>query len=135
MDEDIVVPIAFFTLILGIVALRVWRNLASERERQQTIRLAIERGQQLDAALVEKMLAPPTASAKQPPNPFAWPIGLMSAGLGLGAFSLFIRQLEETAFWPIMGSGFMIAVVGAGLFLSAWMRTRLYGPVGNGPAA
>ena len=103
-----------FLAVFGIVAITMWRRLHVERERQQTIRLAIERGQTLDAALVEKMLAPPVT---KPSNPFTWPTAILSAGLGLGVFSLFMRQIEEDAFWPLMGSGSMIAIIGAGLFL------------------
>ena len=95
-------PIFFFLAVFGIVAITMWRRLHVERERQQTIRLAIERGQTLDAALVEKMMAPP---ATKPSNPFTWPTAILSTGLGLAAFSLFMRQIEEDAFWPLMGSG------------------------------
>ena len=41
-----------------------------------------------------------------------------------------IRQLEEDAFWPIMGSGCLVATIGVGLFVSAYMRARFIG--GNG---
>ena len=128
MDSGTWVPIFFFLAVFGIVALTLWRRLEVERERQQTIRLAIERGQPLDASLVEKMLAPPPAKA--PGNPFTWPIGIASTGIGLGIFSLFMRQLEEDAFWPIMGSGCLVATIGVGLFVSAYMRARFIG--GNG---
>ncbi len=100
----------------------VWRRLMIERERQQTIRLAIERGQALDAALVEKMLAPPNTS---PGNPFTWPVAILSAGVGLGIFGAFMRQIDEEAFWSLVGTGSMIAIIGAGLFLNAYLRPRL----------
>jgi hypothetical protein len=130
MDEGVFVPMFFFLAVFGIVAVTMWRRLMAERERQQTIRLAIERGQALDAALVEKMLAPPPPRA--PGNPFTWPMAILSTGLGLGAFSLFIRQIEESAFWPTMGIGSMIAIIGAGLFLNAYMRPRPTGPADRG---
>jgi hypothetical protein len=121
-------PIFFFLAVFGIVAITMWRRLMIERERQQTIRLAIERGQTLDAALVEKMLAPPTA---KPSNPFTWPVAILSTGVGLAAFSLFMRQLEEDAFWPLMGSGSMVAIIGAGLFLNAYLHRQITTRNGN----
>lgn len=124
MSEE-AIPMVFFLSIVGIVGLVMWRRLTQERERQQTIRLAIERGQPLEASLVEKMMAPPPAKA--PSNPFTWPTAILSSGVGLGVFSLFMRQVEEDAFWPLMGTGCMIAVIGAGLFLNAWFRPRLMG--------
>lgn len=122
MNENALVPIFFFLAIFGIVALKVWRRLMVERERQQTIRLAIERGQALDAALVEKLLAPTITT---PSNPFTWPVAILSAGVGLGIFGAFMRQIEETAFWSLVGIGCMVAIIGAGLFLNAYLRPRL----------
>ena len=126
--EGVFTPIFFFLAVFGIVAISMWRRLHVERERQQTIRLAIERGQALDAALVEKMLAPPVT---KPSNPFTWPTAILSAGLGLGVFSLFMRQIEEDAFWPLMGSGSMIAIIGAGLFLNAYLHAQFTARNGN----
>lgn len=123
MDPGAIVPIFFFLAVFGIVAMTLWRRLMVERERQQTIRLAIERGQALDASLVEKLMAPPPS--KEASNPFTWPVAILSTGLGLAAFGMFMRQVEEDAFWPLLGSGCMIAIIGAGLFLNAYLRPRL----------
>ena len=124
MDPGAIVPIFFFLAVFGIVAMTLWRRLMIERERQQTIRLAIERGQALDAALVEKMLAPPTTN---PSNPFTWPVAILSTGVGLGVFGGFMRHIDEEAFWSLLGTGCMIAIIGAGLFLAAYLRPRLSG--------
>jgi MFS family permease len=123
MDSGTWVPIFFFLAVFGIVAMTLWRRLMVERERQQTIRLAIERGQALDASLVEKLMAPPPD--KVPGNPFTWPVAILSTGLGLAVFGMFMRQVEEDAFWPLLGCGSMIAIIGAGLFLNAYLRPRL----------
>jgi hypothetical protein len=124
MDPGAIVPIFFFLAVFGIVAMTLWRRLMIERERQQTIRLAIERGQALDATLVEKMLAPPNNA---PGNPFTWPVAILSTGVGLGVFGAFMRHMNEEAFWSLLGTGCMIAIIGAGLFLNAYLRPRLSG--------
>lgn len=131
--DDILGPMFFFLAVFGIVAVTMWRRLSVERERQQTIRLAIERGQALDAALVEKMLAPPPSRPARPPsNPFTWPVAITSTGVGLGAFSLFMFQIEPDAFWPIMGMASMVAIIGLGLFFNAYYYSRSIGARGNG---
>ncbi len=123
MQEEIVIPVAFFMTICGVIWLRSWRTITSERERQQTIRLAIERGQQLDAALVEKMLAPP--NPKLPANPYTVPLGFLAAGVGLAVLGLFLRQVGgDDAFWPVAGAGCMVAILGAGLFLAVMLQQR-----------
>lgn len=133
--DDVLGPIFFFLAVFGIVAVTMWRRLMIERERQQTIRLAIERGQTLDAALVEKLLAPPPARPARPPsNPFTWPVGITSTGVGLGAFSLFMFQIEPDAFWPIMGIACMVAIIGLGLFFNAYLHARASGTRSAGNA-
>jgi hypothetical protein len=122
MGPDVIAPAFFFLSVFGIVAVTMWRRLMVERERQQTIRLAIERGQTLDASLVEKLMAPP--SNRAPGNPFTWPIATLSTGLGLAVFGIIMRQVDESAFWPLLGCGLMIAIIGAGLFLNAYLRPR-----------
>ncbi len=128
--DDVLGPIFFFLAVFGIVAMVLWRRLNVERERQQTIRLAIERGQSLDAALVEKMLAPPPT--KPPGNPLTLPVGITSTGLGLAAFSLFMFQIEPDAFWPIMGTACMVTIIGLGLFFNAYYHSRNFGARANG---
>jgi Domain of unknown function (DUF6249) len=122
MGPEVAVPIFFFLSIFGIVAVTLWRRLMVERERQQTIRLAIERGQALDASFIEKLGAPPVP--KTPFNPYAWPIVVVSTGIGFGVFSTFLRHIDEEAFWSVMGVGCMVAIIGLGMFLGAYLRPR-----------
>ena len=114
--EDIIPPVFFFLAIFGVIAVAMWRKIAVERERQATVRLAIERGQQLDAALAEKLLAP--ANQPKPGNPFLVPAGMISAGVGMCVFGLFLREIEEDAFWVFMGLGCMVAIIGLGVLIA-----------------
>ena len=72
---------------------------------------------------VPKTEAPPPNKA--PSNPYTWPVAILSTGLGLAVFGIIMRQVEEDAFWPLLGSGCMIAIIGAGLFLNAYLRPRV----------
>jgi hypothetical protein len=38
-----------------------------------------------------------------------------------------MRHMDEEAFWSLVGTGCMIAIIGAGLFLNAYLRPRLSG--------
>ena len=58
MDSPFAVGIAFWIFVAVAVVAGVWREYASKRETERTIRAAIEKGQQLDSALVERMLRP-----------------------------------------------------------------------------
>jgi hypothetical protein len=123
--EEILPPIFFFLMVFGIVAVSMWRKFSTERERQATVRMAIERGQQLDAALVEKMLTP-TVPPK-PSNPVVVPFVLISAGVGFAVFGFFMRQIEDEAFWPLVGIGSMVAIIGTGLLIAVLYGRRWIG--------
>ena len=58
MDSPFAVGIAFWIFVAVAVVAGVWKEYASKRETERTIRAAIEKGQQLDPALVERMLRP-----------------------------------------------------------------------------
>ena len=126
MDKGLGLGIVFFWLMIGAISVAaIWARRLTDRERQQTIRSVIDRGQQLDPALLEKVMTPPLPWTQPPArNPRA-PLQLLisgiivvSAGAGLVLMGWCISQLEPRAFWPIVGAGLLVATIGAGLALS-----------------
>jgi len=51
-----VASVAFWAFIAVVVIANVWREVAMRRETEMTIRMALEKGQQLDAATVDQLL-------------------------------------------------------------------------------
>ena len=85
--SEVWIPIVLFICILGIIAVSVFFNSKREANRQETIRAAINRGQELTEDVV-KSLTPP--KNKNIGLAFGLPIvglsiGLMVLGLGLCA--------------------------------------------------
>jgi hypothetical protein len=56
--EDILIPLAFFAMILGIVVISVWGGVQARKEANETIRRAIDHGQQLDADTLSSLSKP-----------------------------------------------------------------------------
>jgi hypothetical protein len=80
---------------------------------------AIERGQQLDPALVERLMAPEKDSG---PNPLYLRVGgiiVLAAGVGVLVLAFFISQVEPRALYPILGGGAVTVCVGVGLMVAA----------------
>ena len=97
MDMGWLVPTVFWAAVVLIVALNVRARMAAERERQQTLRTLIERGQALDADLVRQMLAGSTEHK----SPFALVVAgivVASFGLGLALLGVFLA-LEVPGPW------------------------------------
>jgi hypothetical protein len=132
MDMGWLVPTVFWAAVVLIVALNVRARMAAERERQQTLRTLIERGQALDADLVRQMLAGSTEHK----SPFALVVAgivVASFGLGLALLGVFIGQIESEALMPLLGSGGLFFMVGGGLLLAALAQRRLQQVAGPEP--
>tara|TARA_R110000868_G_scaffold42687_1_gene144113 strand:+ start:482 stop:847 length:366 start_codon:yes stop_codon:yes gene_type:complete len=55
MNEDVIVPVALFAMIGGIVWLNAYFNSKKRLVMQETLRLAIERGETLSPELIQRM--------------------------------------------------------------------------------
>ncbi len=132
MDMGWLVPTVFWAAVVLIVALNVRARMAAERERQQTLRTLIERGQALDADLVRQLLAGSTERK----SPFALVVAgivVASFGLGLALLGVFIGQIDSEALLPLLGSGGLFFMVGGGLLLAALAQRRLQQASGPAP--
>jgi hypothetical protein len=114
------VAIAFWVFfavvaVAGIVADYKKRQLAVE-----PLRAAIERGQQLDPQLVERLMAPQAHDERM--NPVRLKVGgiiVVAAGIGVGILAFFLAQLVPVTLYPVLGGGIVGVCVGVGLLIAA----------------
>ncbi|MEP7311940.1 MAG: hypothetical protein ABI859_05120 [Pseudomonadota bacterium] len=124
------VAMTFWLVIFGISALGIWSGISRERERQQTIRSAIERGQQLDPAVLEKVMARPAWQEKADGGKEPWvqlmvgAIITLSVGPGLMFMGFLLGKAAPLAYWPLMGAGALVGTLGSGMVVAAlvWRR-------------
>lgn len=84
------------------------------------LRAAIERGQPIDPAVIERLMAPERHEGINPVNLRVASIIVMAAGVGIVILSLFLSQLAGTAvLYPVMGVGVLCVCVGVGLMVAA----------------
>ena len=131
-----IVGVVFWVAIFGIVAVQAWGRRAAERERQQTLRSAIERGQQLDPAMLEQILASQTR-----PQPRGSSYGLLIggvvvlfAGAGLALLGLFEGAKDPEEFKGVVGSAALIGMIGLGLCVAYALKRRLEANAPQPPA-
>jgi hypothetical protein len=115
------VPIAlllFLTVcaVAGIVADYKKRQLAVE-----PLRLAIERGQQLDPAVIERLMTPDRDPGLNPVYLKIGGIIILSLGVGIVLLAFFLTQLQEAriAFYPLLGAATLVICLGGGLLVAA----------------
>ncbi len=115
------IGIAFWIFVAVVVVAALWYAKSRNREKQKTIRLAIEKGVPLDAALLDSL------DKDKPARPEDYYIAgfiTVGGGVGLIIFSFFIGMIAEEAFYPLMGAGFLAILVGLSLLLAASLISR-----------
>ena len=106
--------------VAGIVADYKKRALTLE-----PLRAAIERGQQLDPAVVERLMAPESRDERL--NALYLNVGgivTIAAGIGVSLLSFFLAQVVPVALYPVLGGGIVAVCVGAGLVVAAQVAER-----------
>ncbi len=117
--EHAAVGVTFWVFIAVVVLAGTWRPVAIRREAEKTIRLAIERGQPLSPALLDKLLGPQRNQGLL----VRGAVGL-AAGLGLVIMGFFINLAEKSSDgYVVVGVGIVFFFVGIAL-LTVWSFTR-----------
>lgn len=125
--ENHIVAIVFW-LFVGAVAMT--GIIVDYKKRQASLaplRAAIERGQQLDPVLIERLIGPEGSSEI---NPLYLTIAgyiVISAGVGVGILAFFLAQVAAVALYPVLGGGIVALCLGVGLILAARAVERAQG--------
>lgn len=121
MSSSHLIPLAFLLFVTICAVAGMVTDYMKRKASLDALRAAIERGQQLDPALVERLMTP-----EQPSGTGVAPIGLMVAGIvvtaiGVGVFilSFLLSKEDPTALYPIMGGGIVCLCIGTGLFIAS----------------
>jgi hypothetical protein len=107
--------------VAGIVADYKKRQIALE-----PLRAAIERGQPLDPALVERLMAP-EREEREKLSPLHLKVGgiiIIAAGIGVAILAYFLSLVEAAALYPVLGGGLVAVCFGAGLLIAGGVVER-----------
>ncbi|HTT03781.1 MAG TPA: DUF6249 domain-containing protein [Steroidobacteraceae bacterium] len=121
MHGPAIVGVAFWAFL----AIAAVGGMISDYKRRRLelapLRAAIERGQPIDPALLERLTSRRDDEGK-PIEPLYLRIGgimTVAVGVGIALLSLFIRALLPQAFLPLIGAGLLVVCVGVGLLVAA----------------
>jgi hypothetical protein len=120
-----VVAVAFWVFVGVAVVAGTVADYKRRRGSVDVIRMAIEKGQQLDPALIDKLTA--NERRDEPIEPLHVKLGgviTLAAGVGISLLSFFISRIAPVALYPILGAGVVTICVGVGLLVGANMLTE-----------
>ena len=112
----------FWIFIAAWVVIVIWRKASLQREALATIRHAIDKGQTIDAAILEKILR---AEPQQDRGLLTGALAVIGAGIGLGIMGYFLSiGGKPDALFPLIGVGSLLVMIGIGLLAGAWIEER-----------
>jgi multisubunit Na+/H+ antiporter MnhB subunit len=117
----VLIGMAFWIFIALVVLASLWYSFARNRETQKTIRLAIEKGMQLDPALIDKLV---TRKSGKPEDYYIGGFVCIAVGIGLLILGYFTGRVEPKAFPPLAGVGILVGLIGISLTLVATLVSR-----------
>ncbi len=110
------VAIAFWTFVAIAVVAGVVGSYKKRRLELEPIKLALERGQPIDPAMLDRILGRGPPEKLDPQLIHVGGIITIAAGVGVGLLSLFLPALARL---PVMGVGVLAICVGIGLLIAA----------------
>jgi hypothetical protein len=114
---------AFWGFVAVCVIAGVASSVIRNRETQKTIRQAIERGQTLDPATLERLMHGATPAGQTPAQArfgfIAGGIIMLCIGAGLAVMGWFISLQSHDAFYPMLGVGSLVGLIGVGLLIAS----------------
>jgi len=109
-----------FLLAGGIVGFVTYFRYRRRREVQETIRIAIEKGQELPTEFLETISSPKQEPKKD--QDLRRGVVLIAVGLGIGAFGFLVGEADAVG--PLMGIGSIPLLIGMALTALWILRTR-----------
>ena len=108
------VGVAFWAFVAVVVAASLWYASSRNKQKQITIRLAIEKGVPLDRDTLDSL------DRSIPLRPEDYLIAgyiCLAAGPGLFIFGFFMKMVAVEAFYPLLGVGIMVVLIGISMLL------------------
>jgi hypothetical protein len=121
--------VAFWMFITIVSVAGIMYDYRKKQLAADTLRHALEHGQHLDPALLDRLLTQQRYAdgREQVQDPRQLKIGgiiTIAAGIGFLPLGLFIRQVNAVAVYPIMGVGVLAICTGVGLLIAARVLAR-----------
>jgi hypothetical protein len=123
-------PFAVGIALFAFLAIAAVAGIVADYKKRQIVleplRAAIERGQPLDPAVVERLMAPEPRE-EDTLNALHLKVGgiiTIAAGVGVAILSYFLGLVAASALYPVLGVGLVAVCVGVGLMIAAGVVER-----------
>jgi hypothetical protein len=120
-----IVGVAFWAFLAISAVAGIVADYKKRRLELAPLLAAIERGQQLDPAIVERLMTREQRDSE--PQPVYFRIGgivTVAAGIGVGVLAFLVDRFAPMGFYPTLGAAVLAVCVGTGLLICARVIDR-----------
>ncbi len=117
--------LGFWLFIAAIVVAGIWYDARRKESQQETLRRVVESGQQIDSAVLDRIIGTGGGRSLERDLRIAALIVLFAAP-GLAVLGLFLGQIDTAARAALLGTSLLVGFIGSGLFLASKLVERRY---------
>ncbi len=117
-SAEILIPIVMFISFAATFMVGFYLKFKTKAEAQQTIRMALEKGADLDPEFIKQIAEPEPPKDRDLRTGMIW----LALGLGMACLSLGIDDADATG--PILGSASFPALIGLAYLVMWWYGSR-----------
>ncbi len=119
--------IAFWGFIAAVVVAYYWDSIRKRDAQHETVRRAIESGQQLDKELMDKLLSLGSSSSSRLDRDFKiTALWILPISPAMAAFGLVMGSYLPEVLGPLLGVSALLAFMGIGFWIAGNVVERWY---------
>jgi len=116
--------LGFWMFIAAIVVAGIWSDIRKRESQQETLRRVVESGQNIDAALIDKLVGSVKGESNADRDLKVSGIITASVGPGLYLLGYFITLGDPEKQRVFIGLALLVGLVGVGLYIAGIMVAR-----------
>ncbi len=116
--------LGFWLFLAAVVVAGIWFDARKRESQQETLRRVVESGQQLDVAVIDRMLAASGDSERPDRDLKVAGIIMMFVAPGLSVLGWVLGRFNDKIFELMIGVGLLVLIIGIGLYVAGKMTER-----------
>jgi len=116
--------LGFWLFLAAVVVAGIWFDARKRESQQETLRRVVESGQQLDVAVIDRMLAASGDTENADRDLKVAGIIMMFVAPGLSVLGWFLGRFNDKIFEVMIGVGLLVLIIGIGLYVAGKMTER-----------